>query len=175
MGATDDGQFVNVVRFASEQDARANSERPEQGEWWESLAANLEGEASFFESSEVDEDLVGDPGTAGFVQVMQGQVTDLARALTLMKQRPDNFSEIRPDVLELLGIAHTDGRWTSVAYFTSEAEARRHESQEPPPDFVAMMDELRSISVGEPTYADLRQVWFLSPESVRSGSMAGSS
>lgn len=38
-----------------------------------------------------------------------------------------------------------------------------------------MMDELMSISVGRPAYDDLRQVWFLSPESVQHGLMAGSS
>ena len=71
-GITDEGQLVALARFESKDAAGANSVRPEQGQWWESLAANLDGEASFFESSEVDEDLVGDPDAAGFVQVMQG-------------------------------------------------------------------------------------------------------
>src|SRR5688500_6814926 len=58
-GVTDDGQLVALARFESLEAARVNSERPEQGQWWESLAANLDGEASFFESSEVDVDIVG--------------------------------------------------------------------------------------------------------------------
>ena len=33
-GTTDDGRFVALVRFESEDDARRNSERPEQGQWW---------------------------------------------------------------------------------------------------------------------------------------------
>jgi len=175
VGVTDDGTMIAVARFDTEDSARRSAERPEHGRWWDELKQIVEGDVTVDDSTDVDDYVVGDPGTAGFVQVMQGRVTDLERATTLMRHRPDNFREIRPDILGLLGIAHTDGRWTSVAYFTSEAEARRHESQEPPPDFVAMMDELRSISVGEPTYNDLRQVWFLSPESVRTGSMAGSS
>lgn len=175
VGVTDDGTMVAVARFDNEESARRNAERPEHERWWDELKQIVEGELTVDDSTDVDDYVVGDPGTAGFVQVMRGQVTDLERATTLMRRRPDNFTEIRPDILGLLGIAHTDGRWTSVAYFTSEAEARQRESQEPPPDFVAMMEELMSLSVGAPTYDDLRQVWFLSPESVSHGSMAGSS
>lgn len=169
VGVTDDGTMVAVARFDTEESGRRNAERPEHGRWWTELTEQLEGGATVDDSTDVNDYVAGDLTTAGFVQVMQGRVTDLERALTLMQQRPDNLHEIRPDILGLLSIGHTDGRWTSVAYFTSEAEARRHESQEPPPDFVAMMDELMSISVGEPTYDDLRQVWFVTPESVRRG------
>jgi len=175
VGVTDDGTMVAVARFDTEEHARASAERPEHARWWTEMERSLDGGATVDDSTDVDDYVAGDLGTAGFVQVMQGQVTDLERAMTLMRHRPDDFHEIRPDILGLLEIAHTDDRWTSVAYFTSEAEARRRESEPPPPDFVEMMQELRSISIGEPTYDDLRQVWFISPESVRAGSMAGSS
>lgn len=175
VGVTDDGTMVAVARFETEEDARRSAERPEHARWWTEMERSFDGEATVDDSTDVDDYVAGDLGTAGFVQVMQGQVTDLERATTLMRQRPDDFHKIRPDILGLLDIAHTDGRWTSVAYFTSEAEARRHESEPPPPDFVEMMKELRSISIGEPTYDDLRQVWFLTPDMVRAGSMAGSS
>jgi len=33
-GITDDGTFVATVRFDSEDAARRNSQRPEQGAWW---------------------------------------------------------------------------------------------------------------------------------------------
>ena len=33
-GVTDDGRSISIVRFESEEAARANSDRPEQGEWW---------------------------------------------------------------------------------------------------------------------------------------------
>ena len=64
-GITDEGQLVSLARFASADAARTNSDRPEQGEWWESLAANLAGEASFFETDDVDVDVVGDLDTLG--------------------------------------------------------------------------------------------------------------
>src|SRR5689334_17501448 len=37
-GATDDGRFIAVVRFESEEAARRNSERPEQDAWWAQTA-----------------------------------------------------------------------------------------------------------------------------------------
>ncbi len=47
-GITNDGQFVGVVRFESEEAARTQSDKPEQGRWWESFSLHLDGEATFF-------------------------------------------------------------------------------------------------------------------------------
>jgi hypothetical protein len=164
-GVTDDGTLIAVARFDTVENARRNSDRPEQGQWWAETEQLFDGEVTFDDSAEVDDYVVGDPDTAGFVQVMQGRVSDLARARALMQRRPDNFKQIRPDILATLNLAHQDGRWTSVAYFTSEAEARERESQERPPEFVEMMKEMASLSIGNTTYYDLRHVWFHSPHS----------
>ena len=174
-GVTDDGTLIAVARFDTEENARRNSDRPEQGQWWSEVERQFDGEVTFADSTEVDVNEFGDPNTAGFVQVMQGRVSDLARSRELMQQLPDDFEQLRPDILGMLNLAHEDGRWTSVAYFTSEAEARQRESQEPPPEFVEMMKEMESLSIGETTYYDLRQVWFHSPESAPKQSMASSS
>lgn len=180
-GVADDGSLVGVARFDSEEDARRYGDRPEHRAWWATLKQAFEGEVSVENSVDVDAYVVGDPGTAGFVQVVQGTVTDPARAHAVMSARPANFDEIRPDILAVLQLTHDAGRWTTVAYFTSEAEARERESGEQPPEFTAMMQELGSLTVGEITYTDLRQLWFASPGpdgSARaswSGSMAGSS
>lgn len=56
-----------------------------------------------------------------------------------MLARPDNFEQLRPDILAILTVGHPCGRWTTVAYFTSEAEARQRESEEPPPEFTETM------------------------------------
>jgi hypothetical protein len=162
-GITDDGQLVALARFASEAAARANSERPEQGEWWNTLAANLEGDASFFDSTEVDEDLVGDPDTAGFVQVMRGRVSDPARARELASSDPEAWAGFRPDILGSLMLSHDDGEYVMAIYFTSEAEAREGEKSEPPAELVATMKEMGELEVGEVTYYDLRDPWLLSP------------
>ncbi len=162
-GITDDGQLVAVARFQSQEAARANSERPEQSQWWESLAANLDGEASFFESSEVDVDLVGDPDTAGFVQVMRGWVRDPDRARELAGANTEAWAAYRPDILGSLLLGHEDGEYVMVAYFTSEAEAREGEKKEPPAELAAQMQQMGALEVGEVTYYDLRDPWLWTP------------
>ena len=162
-GVTDDGTLIGIVRFDSLESAQSNSDRPEQGRWWAETERLFDGEVAFEDSNDVDEYVTGDWDRAGFVQVMQGQVSDLDRARTVMQRRPDNFEQLRPDIVAMLDLGHQDGRWTSVIYFTSEAEARQRESQDPPPEFAAMMDEMASISVSETRFYDLRQVWLDSP------------
>jgi len=162
-GITDEGQLVALVRFESQDAARTNSDRPEQGQWWESLAANLDGEASFFESSDVDEDLVGDPNAATFVQVMRGRVSNPARARELAGRNPEEWARLRPDILGSLTLAHDDGEYVMAIYFTSEADARQGEKADPPPEMMAAMQEMGALQVGETTYLDLREPWLLSP------------
>ena len=43
-GVADDGQLVVVVRFDSEEAARRNSDRPEQGAWWSDISAHFAGD-----------------------------------------------------------------------------------------------------------------------------------
>ena len=162
-GITDDGQLVALARFESEEAARANSERPEQGQWWESLAAHLDGNATFFDSNEVDEDVVADPDTAGFVQVMRGRVSDSPRARELASADPGAWAGFRPDILGSLMLSHDDGEYVMAIYFTSEAEAREGEKKEPPEELAATMQEMGALEVGEVTYLDLRDPWLLSP------------
>lgn len=162
-GVTDDGSFIAVARFASEDAARRNSDRPEQDQWWAETSKLFEGEATFRDSTDVDLDINGDPDSAGFVQVIQGRSGDPARARELMGQNSDAWAAFRPDIIGSLGAAHDGGSYTAVLYFTSEAEAREGERKEPPPELKQQMDEMGALEVGEPTYLDLRQPWLYSP------------
>jgi hypothetical protein len=164
VGVDDDGRVVAVVRFGSPAEARRNANRPEQTRWWEAMLQHLDGEPTVRDSEQVTLHLVGNPDRAGFVQVMQGQVSDPQRAQELMAQFPhDAMKEFRPDVLGTVMINHDEGRWTQVIYFTSESEARQGERKEPPPEFRAVMEGLMTISVGEPEFIDLRRPLLLSP------------
>ena len=163
-GVADDGRAVVVARFESAEAADRNGKRPEQSRWWEETSRLFEGDVTFRDSEDVTVDLVGDPDRAGFVQVMQGQVTDPARAKELMAGMPsDALAEFRPDLLGSLMIGHEDGRWTQVLYFTSEAEARVGEKKPLPPEWQTTMDELGKLSLGEPDFIDLRRPILLSP------------
>jgi hypothetical protein len=158
IGITDDGTVIAVARFESAEAADRNGQRPEQGRWWEETSRLFDGEVSFRDSEDVTVDLQGDPDQAGFVQVMQGRVTDPGRAKEIMAQMPTELmAEYRPDVLGSVAIGHDDGEWTQVLYFTSEAEAREGERKEAPQELQNAMEEMGKLSVGETTFLDLRQ------------------
>jgi hypothetical protein len=163
-GVTDDGRLVAIARFESEEAARRNSDRPEQGHWWADTAKLLDGEATFRDSTKVTLDVRGNPDQAGFVQVMQGeQGPDADRAQELMDSNTDEWAAFRPEVVANLGVAHADGTWTMIIYFTTEAEAREGEQKEPPPELKAQMEEMNSLSTGVPEFFDLRDPWLKSP------------
>lgn len=163
-GVTDDGDFVALARFESEEAARRNSDRPEQTAWWEETAKLFEGEPTFLESTDVDVDTPGDPDRAGFVQVMQGRTSQPDRARELMASDPTDWAGFRPEILGTVTANHDDGRWTMVIYFTSEAEAREGERKELPPELRAQMEEMNKLSIGEPEFFDLKQPILSSPD-----------
>ena len=162
-GVTDDGTSIAVVRFDSEDAARRNSDRPEQGEWWNTMSSFFDGEPQFSDCTIVDVDTYGDPDQAGFVQVMRGKVSDARQARDLMAGDTTDWPSFRPDILGTLWASTEDGDWTMTIYFTSEAEAREGEQKEPPAEAAALMEELNSMAAGEPTYLDLRDPWLMSP------------
>lgn len=162
-GVTDDGRFIAIARFESAEAARANSDRPEQDSWWTETSKLFTGEVTFKDSEDVDEDIVGDPDQAGFVQVMQGRGNDPDRAREIMAQDSDKWAEHRPDVIGSVAVQHDGGAYTMTIYFTSEADAREGEKKEPPPELKAQMEELNALSSGEPEFFDLKQPWLFSP------------
>jgi hypothetical protein len=162
-GVTEDGRAIAVVRFESEEDARRNSNRPEQDQWWSETAKLFDGEATFRDSTDVTVDVQGDPDQASFVQVMQGRSSDPERAKQLMDQDADKWSAFRPDVVGSVSLGHEGGAYTMVMYFTSEAEAREGERKEPPPELQAQMEEMGKLSVGETEFFDLKQPRIVSP------------
>jgi hypothetical protein len=162
-GVTADGRFVALARFESEEAARRNSDRPEQGQWWMETSKLFTGEVIFRDSSDVTADVNRDPDTAGFVQVMQGRGSDPDRARELMAQNPDDWAAFRPDVVASVAVGHEGGAYTMAMYFTSEEAAREGERKEPPPQLKAQMEEMNQLSAGEPEFLDLRQPWLYSP------------
>jgi hypothetical protein len=164
VGVADDGRFVAVARFESAEAAARNSERPEQSRWWEETQRLFDGEVTFADSEDVEVDLSGDPDRAGFVQVMQGRVTDPARAKELVaRMSTQDMADFRPEILGSAMINHDPDRWTQVIYFTSEAEAREGERKEAPPEVQAVMEELMALSPEPPDFIDLRQPVMQSP------------
>ena len=152
-GIADDGTFFVIARFADEAAAQANSERPEQGAWFEETAKLFDGEPSFRESTDVSELFGGGSDDAGFVQVMEGTVSDRAKAEAF--ETPEMEAELhaaRPDLLGGLRVWFDGGSYVEAAYFTSEADARKGESSS---EFAGPQEEYMAL-FGEMSFTDLR-------------------
>ena len=162
-GVTEDGRFIALARFQSQEAARRNSDRPEQDQWWAETSKLFTGQATFKDSSDVTVDLTGDPDAAGFVQVIQGRGSDPDRARELMGQDSSEWAAFRPEILGSLAVSHEGGAYTMAVYFTSEAEAREGERKQPPPELQAQMEEMAALGVGEPEFFDLKQPWLYAP------------
>jgi hypothetical protein len=160
-GVTADGRAIAIVRFESEEAARHNSERPEQHQWWMETSKLFAGDVTFHDCRDIRTMGAGGSDEAGFVQVIQGRCTDVARADALMERTEPALREHRPDVIGGQVYLYGDDEFTQVMYFTSEAAAREGEQHTPPPDAQAALAELMSLMV-DTTYADLTTPWLYS-------------
>ncbi|MEP7036341.1 MAG: hypothetical protein ABI662_12215 [Dermatophilaceae bacterium] len=160
-GVTDDHRFIGVVRFESSQAAARNSATPEQDAWWSVTKKAFDGEVSFHDCDEVTTLLDGGSDQAGFVQVIQGRVSDPRRHSAFASQPMDRLRQARPEVIGGTLAMDPSGFLTQTMAFTSEDAARRGESQEMPEDLRASFDEEMS-QIKDLTYLDLRHPWFSS-------------
>ena len=151
-GVTADGRGITLVRFESEEAARANSERPEQGAWWNEAVKAFDGDVAFYDCREVDSVLGGGSNEAGFVQVIQGRAKDQDTMRSRAQELEQQLRQRRPDILGMVVAWHGDGGFTQAVYFTSQEEARQKETE-------TANDELRqefmSLIDGQPTFFDL--------------------
>ncbi len=133
-GVTREGELLAVARFASEEDARANSSREEQDAWWKETERHFAHEPTFYESTDLTELWEGAVRDAGFVQMMLARVADRSTLQRIEEDLDEAFQRWRPDALGGYRIWLPDGRMLAVDYFSSEAEARAGEQSEPPPE-----------------------------------------
>lgn len=127
-GISTNGEVWSVVRFESEEAARRNSDRPEQGEWWNQFSQHVDGEATFYECTAPQEWGGGGSDEAGFVQIMSGTAKDRAKLEESMQGGDEEMRERRPDVIGGIYCPIGDKDFVTAAYFTSEAEARKGEA-----------------------------------------------
>lgn len=159
-GSTDDGTFVAVARFESEDAARRNSARPEQDAWWSDTAKCFAGEVTFFDSTNVTTWLDGGSDDAGFVQVMEGHLKNPDLMRSMMEEHSAEMRQMRPDIIGATVALHDDGEYVQTIYFTSEAQARAGEQVPPPPEVAEQMAE----EMADARYFDLHQPRMMSPE-----------
>jgi hypothetical protein len=124
-GITDDGWSITVVRFASEAQARRNSDRPEQRDWWRVASRHL-APVVVHDASEVHSFRQGDADQAGFVQVIQGRGGDLEGMVGVGRDQREALAREAPHILGMTVAKHADraGDFTQILYFSSEQDAR---------------------------------------------------
>jgi hypothetical protein len=153
-GVTADGRAITVVRFEAEADARANSERPEQGAWWNEASKAFGDDVTFHDCKDVDTAFGGGNEAAGFVQVIQGRTNNQTELRALGIDRAEELHALRPDILGVVIGWHGDGGFTQVVYFTSQEAARAGEKAMAGS---SLMERYNSLMEGEPTFFDLTE------------------
>jgi hypothetical protein len=162
-GITDDGWSITVVRFASEAQARRNSDRPEQREWWQDASQHL-ARVAVHDAPKVHTYRDGGADEAGFVQVIQGHSDDLERMASLGRDQEEALARQAPHVLGMTVAEHADrpGDFTQILYFTSEQDARRFEQEPLAEADEPVLEQLRSLMTNSRRF-DLRDPQMLGP------------
>lgn len=166
-GITEDGWSVTVVRFASEAQARRNSDRPEQREWWRDASQHL-ARIAVHDAPKVHTDWDGGSDQAGFVQVIQGHCDHLERMASLGRDQEEGLARDAPHILGMTLAEHADrpGDFTQILYFTSEQDARRFAQGPPAEADEPVLEQLRSLMTDSRSF-DLRDPQLLSPSEVQ--------
>jgi hypothetical protein len=160
-GCTDSGDCILVARFRDADSTRRNGDRPEQTAWWKETEKLFDGNVRFHDSEDVQIMQHGSLDAAHFVQVMEGHVTDRDRAVSLEQQADPALAKARPDLLGSVTAFFTDGEFTELAYFTSEADARKGETGEMTGELAGQFEEWQRVMPVE-RYLDLREPWLVS-------------
>ena len=148
-GITEDGWSLSVIRFASEDHARRNGERPEQREWWRDASQHL-ARVVFHDARKVHTYLDGGSDAAGFVQIIQGRTDDMGRMVGLGRDHNELLARHAPYILGRTLAEHDDrpGEFTQTTYFSSEQDARRAEQESS--ELRSLMTNLRSFDLRDP-------------------------
>ena len=105
--------------------------------------------------------LGGGSDDAGFVQIIQGRITDPDAFRHFMEQPMDALHEARPEIIGGTIAMEADGWFTQTVAFRSEDEARAGEAKELPAEMREQMEEEMS-SMQDVKYLDLHHPWFAS-------------
>jgi hypothetical protein len=160
-GITEDGWSISVIRFASEEQARRNRDRPEQRDWWRDASQHLARIASH-DAPTVHTYRDGGSDRAGFVQVRQGHTDDLERMVDLEREEVQARSASHLLGMTLAEHADRQGDFTRTVYFTSEQDARRSDVARSDEADEPASKELRSLMTNLRSF-DLRDPQLLSP------------
>ena len=161
LGFLDDGTFIVAARFESTDAAKRNSDRPEQGEWFEEISSHFDGEPEFYDIEDAQTFLDGGSDDAGFVQVMIGHSPDRDKLQQSASEGTEELRKARPDIIGGVMGGFGDDGFVNVAYFTSEAEARKGEASEPQSEGAEQAEEFQRL-MGDVKFYDIKNPTFYS-------------
>jgi hypothetical protein len=154
-GVTPDGRGITMVRFESEADAQANSDRAEQGAWWNEASKAFGDDVTFHNCTEVESIFGGGNNSASFVQVLQGRTNNQEQMRATGRAIQDDLHAVRPDILGVVVAFHGDGGFTQFIYFSSEEAARTGEAALG--NDSELSNRLRATIEGDLTFFDLKE------------------
>jgi hypothetical protein len=157
-GCTAAGDCILIARFEDADAAKRNGDRPEQTAWWTETEKVFDGTPTFHDTTDVQVMQHGELDEAHFVQVMEGHVTDRARADASIKESEPLLIENRPDLLGSVTAYYGDDEFTELAYFTNEADARENEGKEMTPEMAESFREYQELWKVD-RYLDLPDPW----------------
>jgi hypothetical protein len=158
-GFTDDGRFVGVVRFESEEACRELTGSETAKAWLERARELCDEPVEVHESGDVTMVLEGGSDSAGFVQVMRGRIADQDRFRHLSSdEMMTMLHEMRPEVIGATLAVEPDGTFTETVAFTDESSARRGEQNDMPAEVAADL----GAAMADVEYLDLHKPWFAS-------------
>lgn len=160
-GCTSSGDCILIARFESRDAAKRNSARPEQTEWWLETEKCFDGPVRFHDTEDVQLMTHGELDNAHFVQVMEGHVSDRKRLVELEHEADPILAKVRPELIGAVTAYFPDDEFTEVAYFTSEAEARKGESREMPNEMASKFAEWDKLMKVD-RYIDITDPWLVS-------------
>jgi hypothetical protein len=157
-GFTDDDRFLGIVRFDSSSACKEAAAMDGAAMWWAGAEALFDGDCDVHESEDVSIMLAGGSDDAGFVQVMQGRVTDADRYRHFMTDTAmtSMLHDARPEIIGAILAMEPNGRFVETIAFTDEDSARRGEQIDMPADMEADFQ----AAMADVEYIDLHKPWF---------------
>jgi hypothetical protein len=157
-GFTDDDRFLGIVRFDSSTACLESAAMDGAAMWWAGAEALFDGDCDIHESEDVSIMLAGGSDDAGFVQVMQGRVTDADRYRHFMTDTAmtSMLHDARPEIIGAVLAMEPNGRFVETIAFTDEDSARRGEQIDMPADMEADFQ----AAMADVEYIDLHKPWF---------------
>ena len=163
-GVSDDGAFLLLLRFESEEASLITSGLPSYTDWWQMCRRHLDTKPSFTPSTAVTGILAGGSDSAAAVRITQGRATpsrleDIVRRLEVVP------ASQRDDVIGGLVAWHDGGQFTEALYLRAPPTARLLAATSTP---LGRFARDHDAAIRGARITDLREPWLTSPSDAAS-------